>query len=458
MLIKFFKTIHNKYARFFKFIFFLRYLFVIFIVSISLFLIIPKFFNYEKKEQIIKNYLKENYNFEIGEHENISYKAFPTPKLEFKKVKLKFLKSNTNLSIKSLEIYPKAFGIYNLNYFETRKIILNDNTTNLEITNLPIFIDQLINQKKKISLNNLNIQIVNENNLIAKLENILFTNFGYKKNSIEGKVFGKKFKIDLDGNFEFVKFRLANSGIYAELNLDEKKKTGIFKSKILNTNLKFNFQYEKKNIKIFDTHFRSKNLSFSNESFVTVFPFLIVNTSFEIDELNFILFEKLNFIKLLDFKHIIKKINSNNVIIVKSNNFINDLKLEINSAYGRLNYKKKFLLSKNLFECEGSLNILEEYPLLYFNCSIMFNDKQKFFKKFSIKTKNNKDILRLKVNGNLNLLNKKINFKEISSNKKKSSNEDLKYFKNSFENILFNENIFKIFDKKKIKDFILEII
>ena len=238
----------------------------------------------------------------------------------------------------------------------------------------------------------------------------------------------------------------------------KKKKTGIFKSKILNTNLKFNFQYEKKNIKIFDTHFRSKNLSFSNESFVTVFPFLIVNTSFEIDELNFILFEKLNFIKLLDFKHIIKKINSNNVIIVKSNNFINDLKLEINSAYGRLNYKKKFLLSKNLFECEGSLNILEEYPLLYFNCSIMFNDKQKFFKKFSIKTKNNKDILRLKVNGNLNLLNKKINFKEISSNKKKSSNEDLKYFKNSFENILFNENIFKIFDKKKIKDFILEII
>ena len=90
MLNKFLKTIHNKYSRFFKFIFFLRYLFVTFFVSISLFLTIPIFLDYEKKAELIKNYLKENYNFEINNYENIKYKVFPLPTFELKKTQINF--------------------------------------------------------------------------------------------------------------------------------------------------------------------------------------------------------------------------------------------------------------------------------------------------------------------------------------------------------------------------------
>ena len=42
--------------------------------------------------------------------------------------------------------------------------------------------------------------------------------------------------------------------------------------------------------------------------------------------------------------------------------------------------------------------------------------------------------------------------------KKKFPKEDLKYFKNSFENILFDKNFSEIFEIKKIRNFILEII
>ena len=43
-------------------------------------------------------------------------------------------------------------------------------------------------------------------------------------------------------------------------------------------------------------------------------------------------------------------------------------------------------------------------------------------------------------------------------NKKNRLNEeDLKYYKTTFENILFDKNFLKIFDLKKIKKFILEI-
>ena len=462
MLNKFFRAIHNKYARLFKFIFFLRYLFTIFFVSIALFLMIPTFFNYEKKEQLIKDFFLKDYNFELDGYDTIKYKAFPVPRIELKKVQAKLIKSKTNLNVDNLKIYPKLLSIYNHNNFKAKKIIFNKSSADLEISNLIFFMKQLLNQKNKISFNNFNLKILNDNKLVLRLENIFFANFGYKKNSIEGKVFGKKFKADLGDNLELIKFRMLYSGISAELDLDKISRNGIFKSKILNTNLKFNFEYDNKRLKIFNSFFRSKNIKFNNESIITFVPFFDVNTNFIIEELNFRIFEKFSFIEFDEFKKVIKKINSKNTITFKPKNFsqslIDDLNLQVDLTYGRLNYKKNFLLAKNLFECEGDLNILEEYPLLYFNCSIIINDKKKLLKKFSIKTKGYQDILVLKVKGNLNILNNKINFDQVLINKKNSSKEDLKYFKNSFENILFDKNFLGIFDFLKIKNYILEVI
>ena len=462
MLNKFFKTIHNKYSRFFKFIFFIRYFFVIFFVSISLFLTIPMFFNYEKKEELIKKNLVKSYAFEISEYENIKYKAFPIPKLELKKVQIKFIKSNTNLNVNKLEVYPNILSIYNLSHFEANKVILNSNVSNLKISNISIFIEQLLSQKKKISLNNLNLNIVNDNKLVLKIENIFFTNFGYKKNFIKGKVFGKKFKAELGDNLKFIKFRLVNSGISSDIDLDKKNKTGLFKSKILNTNIKSNFEYDNEKLRIFNSFFRNKNLSFNHDTLITFVPFLDIKTDLELEELNNRIIKKINFVKLMELKDSIKKISSKNKITYKPKNFsksfVDDLNLQVDLAYGRINYKKNFSITKNFFKCEGNLNIFEEYPLLYFDCSILINDKKKLFKKFSINKKSNKDILRLKLKGNLNILNKKVKFDRISSNEKNSSKEDLKFFKNSFENILFDESFLEIFEIKKIKNFVIEII
>ena len=462
MLNKFLKTIHNKYSRFFKFIFFLRYLFVIFFVSISLFVTIPIFFNYEKKVEIIKKYFLENYDFNINEYENIEYKAFPIPSLEFKKAQIKFLKSNANFKINYLKIYPKISSIYNLNNFEAKKIIIEGNDVTLKASNFYIFIEQLLKQKKKLSIKNLNLKILNDDKLIFRLKNIFFSNFGYKKNSIEGKVFGKNFKAELGDNLKSIKFKLLNSGISVDLDLDKKNKNGTVKSKILNTNLKFDFEYDSEKLKIFNSYLRSKNISFDNETSITFIPFLDIKTNFKIEEFNKEILQKINFSKLMEHKNIIKKINSKNTIMYKpknfSKNFVDDLNLKVDLAYGRLNYKKDFLIKKNLFKCEGDLNILEEYPLLFFDCSILINDRKKLLKKFSINTKRSNDALELKAKGNLNILNKKINFDRIFLNEKKLPKEDLKYLKNSFETILFNESFLEIFEIKKIKNYILEII
>ena len=91
----------------------------------------------------------------------------------------------------------------------------------------------------------------------------------------------------------------------------------------------------------------------------------------------------------------------------------------------------------------------------------MFNleKRGKFLKKLEITKDANKDPLNLKVEGSLNLLNKKINFKRININNHHNVNEaDLKFLKENFESILFSDDFFSIFRMNKIKEFLLEVI
>ena len=126
MFNNFYKTIHNKYSRFFKFIFFLRYLLMIFFVSIVVFLSIPIFFNYEKKAEIIKLYLLKDYNFKIINYGKIKYNIIPLPNLELNNVQLNFETSKENLSVKKMKIYLNFLNIYNYENFRSKKITIKN--------------------------------------------------------------------------------------------------------------------------------------------------------------------------------------------------------------------------------------------------------------------------------------------------------------------------------------------
>ena len=150
MFIKFFKIIHNKFSRFFKFIFFLRYLIVIFFISIAIFLIIPNFFNYEKRAGTITSYLLKNYNIEIKKYEKIRFEALPIPKIKIENVLINFDGIEKNLKVKSLKIYPQLISIYNYKNLETKKVILKDNKILLQVPEIKPFIEKFFNKKKKI--------------------------------------------------------------------------------------------------------------------------------------------------------------------------------------------------------------------------------------------------------------------------------------------------------------------
>ena len=67
-------------------------------------------------------------------------------------------------------------------------------------------------------------------------------------------------------------------------------------------------------------------------------------------------------------------------------------------------------------------------------------------------------MIDLEIQGNLNILNNKINLDKITMNENyKASNSDLKYFKSTFEKIIFDKDFIDMFDLKKIRNFIYEI-
>ena len=465
MINKFYKRILNKYSTLFKFIFFLRYLFGIFFLSAVLFLSIPHFFDYKKKDEIIKKYLLEDYGIKLISYESIKYNSLPVPSLEILNTANFLDTDSVKLEIKKLKIYPKLINIYNFKNFKAKKIVLNESNTSLKTNELQVLTRHLYQIKNKIKLNNLELKIFSEDVFLINLKEINFSNYGYSKNTISGEVFNKKFKITLDDDFNKINFKLLNTGIVIDLNFNEIKKTlikGNIKAKVLNSNLKFNFEYNNENFKIYNSYYRSKDLSFNNKSIITYQPFFSISSNYNIEDINIKLIKNLNLNKVLESKVLIKKFNSKNIISYKSKifnrNIIDNLNLKINLAYGRLFFSTIFLISDNSFNCEGQSNLLEEYPVLYFNCSIISKDKKNLLNEFSINYKNKNELLNLNFKGSLNLLKNRINFTSIQMNKKyKASEEDLNYFKDTVERIFLDKDLFGILNLKKIKEFILEV-
>ena len=465
MINKFFKIVNNKYSRFFKFVFFIRYLFIIFFVAFSLFLIIPVFFDYKKKESNIKNYLLKNYEIDLKKIENIKYKILPVPHLDLKNLDTNFHSIKENLKIRKLKIYPQLFSIYNYENFHIRKIKVIDSNYEINNSNLINFTKKLHNLKKNLLIENLELKIKDKKNEVITLKKI---SYGNKKKIINGEVFDKKFKIQLNENLNYIKFKLLNTGISFTLNMTENSKSiktsGSIKGKVLTSNFKSNFVYDEKSINFYNFYFRNRDLSFDSEGFVELNPFFNINLQSEIKSINTKIFKNLNINRLIEHKKLIRRLNSEISIIFEKKRFSQNLidKLLINTqlTYGRLKIKKDLSIDNSKINCQSNINLSEEFPVIYFDCLISSPNKYKFMKKLNINNINKveKNPLNLVVKGNLNIIKNKINFDKVEiMNGFKGNSQDLKFFKNKFENIFFGNNLLDIFQLSKIKRFILEV-
>ena len=386
MINKIYKTINNKFSVFFNFVFFIRYFLMFFFVTLVLFLSIPQLFDYKKREETIKKYISKNYGIQINELKNIEFNSFPVPYLKLESLLSNLSSKNIEIKTEKLIIYPKILSIYNFDNFDVRKIEFLNNNIKMNFGDLKFFSNNILKLEKKIDFKNLNIEIEDRNKKIIDIENINFSNFGYGKNIITGKIFENEFKIKFNNSLSKVNFELLDAGVTADLNISEKAlgKTNQAKlhGKVLKSNFKLDFTYDENLIEIYNFIFRNKELSFDSNGFLELKPFFKINIKSIIKDFNVNLIKNLDIEYFLNYKDYIKRLNSENKIIFKSQKFnrslIDSIDIETRLVYGRLNISKIFFISNSKFICHGELNLLKEFPIYFFDCSINSPDKKTF--------------------------------------------------------------------------------
>ncbi len=465
MINKIYKRIHNRFSIFFKFVFFIRYLFVVFFVATFFFLIIPLFFDYKKKEIIISDQLFQSYGLKINEIETIKYQPFPTPHLQLINSSGNLFFNDIDVKINNLTLYPSLPSVYNFNNYQINKIKLNKSRVEIDANQISGLIKNLLSLDNKISLKDSVLKVQNDKINLVNLKSINFKNYGFKRNIIDGEIFDRGFEIKFSDKYQNLKFKLLNTGVFAEIdfeNIEEgSDKKGKLKSKLLNSKLKLNFIYDDNSLKINDLFFRDKRLSFDGSGKLKINPFFEIILNSNIRNFRSEIFSYLDLSKFFSMKDLIKKLNSQININYKarkfSNNLINDISLKTKLEVGRLSVSKIFTVINSNAICKGEVNLLEDFPVLDFDCSFVSPDKRKFLKKFSINYKKKNEPFNLSLRGKLNILKNKVNFDYIKMNNYEASAEDLKYYKNTFENSFLEKNSLMNFNKENIKKFILEI-
>ena len=392
MINKIYKTIHNRFSIFFKFVFFIRYLFVVFFVAIFLFLTIPLFFDYKKKELLLSGQLFQSYGLKIKEIEIIKYQPFPVPHLQLINCSGNLFSNDIDVKINNLTLYPRLSSIYNFSNYQIHKVKLYRSRVEIDANQINGLIKKFLSLENKIFLRDLVLRVQNDKINLVNLKSINFKNYGFKRDIIDGEIFDRGFEIKFSDKYKNLKFKLLNTGVSAEVDLENIEegsvKKGKLKSKLLTSNLKLNFIYDNNSFKINDLFFRNRKLSFDGSGNLKINPFFEIILNSDIRTFRPEIFSNLDLSKFLTMKNLIKKLNSQININYNtrkfSNNLINDISLKTKLEIGRLSVLKIFSFINSNVVCKGEVNLLEDFPVLDFDCSVVSPDKRKFLKTLNI--------------------------------------------------------------------------
>ena len=107
--------------------------------------------------------------------------------------------------------------------------------------------------------------------------------------------------------------KLPELGINTEVKLQgdigKNNISGATKIKIINNKIKFNFELDENFLKINDFFYRSKKLFITGENFTKYNPFTEINNIFVIEEIDIDILKKINLLKLIELKNLIKIID-----------------------------------------------------------------------------------------------------------------------------------------------------
>lgn len=437
----------------------------------------PTLIDYNLDKQVIEKKINNSFKLNAKIKGKISYRLFPSPRLEIKKVNLNFNNSKNKILLEKVYIVISPFSITNSKSLKFRKFFIFNET-------IKIYPEEFNSYFKHFT-------ILKENNIIFKNCKIFFSDDQnnrvlFEDVNLKEKFSNNKHQIELDSSFskKKIKFKFTDK-IKGEKNLKLEIPTlGIFLSsifepsstleevtgksqiKLFDSILTVNFKGKEK-FKIYESFFRNKFVNSKVDGEISFADNFFFDLNLGVNQINLRKFLLYYFFPGKNYNFLIsgvsKKINGKLKIHSKNTNSfvgrINDIKMSLVFENGDMKIENGSAIlphdSKINFSILHTGNHKE--PFLDFSLSFYSNNADKFLRKFNIYDfEENKTSLL--INGKIDLVKNKIKFKNIvRNNREKLDRRDILNLENNFNEFVLDKGIFGILDFFKLKKFTKEI-
>jgi len=448
------------------------------IFALIIYLSIPAFFSYDKKN--IENILCKELNFECLIKGNINYSVFPSPRLKLTNLVVKDFtdKKKTLGKIEKAEIRISLYNLYNKKKLNYTNVNIEKAEINFNLNNLKKYNDFIKNKtsSKPINLKKSKIKFFEDQKEIASITNVDFT---YKKSEkiqkgiLKGRFLNDDIFISLENNkgneipSKTFEMKFSDLNLFTKINLYKSK----VKNNLINGNILFKnnenrstaiFEYHENEIVIKKGNLRNFFADGVFDGVIKILPFFTFDLNIDLKRVNFNRLSN-NIVNLSEqgkqklFKFH-KKINGNvNFTVEKIHskyNLINSFESKLEFMNGNVSIDRLLLNLGKLGAADvtGIIKNEKKFTNLSFENNIFLDNLKRFYNKFGIYNKE-KIPFNIFVSGNLDLINLNMRFHEISHDKKLEG-EDLRYIENEFNDVVLGEGYVSLLNFLNFKEFI----
>ncbi|MDC1095914.1 hypothetical protein OAS47_01190 [Pelagibacteraceae bacterium] len=458
----------SKKIQSFKHISFVWNTLLIISVALIVYLVLPKIFNYQKKESLIVESINKNYGIKLENLSDISYSFFPTPKLILKNPNFTFKKNSLQGKAEEILLKINISDLYSNEEINIKKIYIIKSDLKISTSNFKTFIGNLDLIKNKILIKNSSLYIVSKDKLLT-LKNLSFENSD-KKLFLNANLFDQKIELIFIKNVEGnrLNLKIPEIGLQTNIVFSEQSNMnlldGSLRMKILNNNIKLNFINKKNNFIITKSIFKNNKIHSSFDGYINLYPYFNFDILFDVKNINT---NEENFKKMLKslnkFFEINEKFNGNFKVNYKKKKYqtkiVQKANLDISLKNRDIIIKRsslKFIGGE--LDFSGLINNFKSYKRLNFDLKLKIDKKNNLLNNYNIEIGKNLIPLKLIISGTYNFSSKKINFNKILFNNNYEATEaDKKKFKKKFENLIITNDLEQLISIDKINNFIKEL-
>ena len=456
--------------------------FVVFVIFMGfVYVVIPKFYSYDKSK--IAKTVCINQNVKCLIKGKVYYSFYPTPRIKIKDLIINdlFEKKDTLVTVKNTVIKLSVKNLLAKEKHKFKKIKFNNFEINLNSKNFKEYKNIFIKKINLIPITFAKGQIIffDGKNYVATINNAnLYLKF--MQDSIDAKLKGKFLNDDIYVNlnskvvdsksFTDIILKMSNINFLTKVNfINSEKDKNIRNGNLLikkgKNRITAVFDYKDYELVINKSNLRNTFLDGKLEGKITFLPYFNFNLDINLNSINFT--RLYNYLLALDAKKQKNLFKINNKIngkfslssdkIYSSYNLVKSIESRVKFNNGNI-LIEQFLINLGKLGASdllGTINNDKKFTNFRFESNIFIDNQKKFLSKFGIFNKKNLPS-NFFVSGNFDLENLRASFYEVSGSEK-LSNDDINFIEQEFNDFMLEDGLESLFLFPKFKEFIKSI-